>query len=88
MMSAVVYLTLGFMVARTQHAVALKIYLLSLALFLTLLVGLSRVYLGVHWPSDVLAGWAVGASWALMCWLVMSRLQETGKVEPETQADG
>jgi undecaprenyl-diphosphatase len=88
MMSAVVYLTLGFMVARTQHAVALKVYLLSLALFLTLLVGLSRVYLGVHWPSDVLAGWAVGACWALMCWLVMSRLQETGKVEPEAQADG
>ena len=83
MMSAVVYLTLGNLVARTQRAFANKLYLVSLAVFLTLLVGLSRIYLGVHWPSDVLAGWAVGACWALMCWIVMSRLQVTGKVEPE-----
>lgn len=84
MMSAVIYLTLGYLVARTQRAAALKVYLLFLALFLTLLVGLSRIYLGVHWPSDVLAGWAVGACWALLCLLVRSRLHGAGKIEPET----
>lgn len=83
MMSAVVYLTIGNLLARTQSSVAIKSYLLSLALFLTVLAGVSRVYLGVHWPTDVLAGWAVGACWALLWWLVMSRLQAAGEVEPE-----
>jgi undecaprenyl-diphosphatase len=88
MMSAVVYLTLGDLLARAQRSVALKVYILSLAVFLTVLVGLSRIYLGVHWPSDVLAGWAVGACWALFCWLLMSRLQVAGRMEPETGANG
>ncbi len=87
MMSAVVYLTLGNLVARSQPSVAIKIYIVSLAWCLTLIVGLSRVYLGVHWPSDVLAGWTVGACWALICWLVMSRLQSTGQVEAEDEVD-
>ncbi|MTH66132.1 MULTISPECIES: phosphatase PAP2 family protein [Paracoccaceae] len=86
MMSAVVYLTLGILIARTQQTLALKIYVLALAVFLTALVGMSRVYLGVHWPSDVLAGWAVGACWALFCSFILSGLQETGKVEPESKA--
>jgi undecaprenyl-diphosphatase len=84
MMSAVVYLTLGELLARSQSSVAGKVYLLSLALGLTLLVGFSRVYLGVHWPTDVLAGWAAGASWALLCWLLMARLQTAGQIESDT----
>lgn len=84
MLSAVVYLTLGALMARTEAEVRVKIYLLAAACLLTLVVGISRVYLGVHWPTDVLAGWAVGASWALLCWLVMLWLQSRGKVEAAT----
>ncbi len=84
MLSAVTYLTLGALLARVQARRREKAYVLSLALLLTLLVGLSRIYLGVHWPTDVLAGWCVGAAWATLCWLVALWLQRRGKVEADT----
>jgi undecaprenyl-diphosphatase len=81
MMSAVVYLTLGALLARTQAGPRVRIYLLSCAVLLTVAVGVSRVYLGVHWPTDVIAGWAVGSCWALVWWFVTLWLQRKEKVE-------
>ena len=85
MLSAVIYLTLGALLARLVERRALKIYVLIVAMGLALLVGVSRVYLGVHYPSDVLAGWSVGLSWAILCWLVGRRLQRTGVVEASAE---
>lgn len=69
MLSAVTYLTLGSLLARIAPGRATKIYVLCVAVLITLMVGASRVYLGVHWPSDVLAGWCAGFAWAMLCWL-------------------
>ena len=80
--AAATYLTLGALLARFQPRRRLKIYLMAVAVLLTLMIGLSRLYLGVHWPSDVLAGWTLGACWALLCWTVARQLQREGAVEP------
>ena len=83
MLSAITYLTLGALLARVQTRRRIKAYVLTVAVGTTLLVGVSRVYLGVHWPTDVLAGWCAGAAWAMLCWLVALWLQRRGQVEPE-----
>jgi len=75
MMSTVTWLTLGALLATVQSARRMRAYVLAVGVALALLVGVSRVYLGVHWPTDVLAGWCIGAAWALGCWLVAGWLQ-------------
>lgn len=83
MMAAVVYLTLAVMIARVRPRWRTKAYILSCAVLIALLVGVSRVYLGVHWPTDVLAGWTIGSGWALLCWAVTLWLQRRGEIEDD-----
>jgi len=80
LLAAILYLTLGALLARFAARRRTKAYLLTVALCATFLIGSSRVYLGVHYPTDVLAGWCAGLVWALSCWLVARYLQARGAV--------
>lgn len=80
MMSSLVYLTLGTLLAQTMARRREKFYIVASAALITLLVGLSRVYLGVHYPTDVMAGWAAGVAWAMMFWGLAWWLQSRGKL--------
>jgi len=86
MLSAITYLTLGVLIARVSPKRRIKVYVTVVALILTLCIGLSRIYLGVHWPTDVLAGWSIGAAWAMACWLGAVALQRSGSVESDGDA--
>jgi undecaprenyl-diphosphatase len=79
--SAIAYLTLGVLLARAHARRRTKVLVMTYAITLTLLIGMSRVYLGVHWPTDVLAGWALGAAWAALWWLLAWWLQRRGQIE-------
>jgi undecaprenyl-diphosphatase len=71
------------LLARLVEQRHVKAYVILVALLLTLVVGVSRVYMGVHYPTDVLAGWTAGLAWAMLCWLVARYLQVRGAVEKD-----
>ncbi len=78
MLASIIYLTLAALLTQTVKTLPTKLYLIGGAFLLAFLIGLTRVILGVHYPSDVLAGWTAGTSWALVCWLVAHWLKERG----------
>jgi len=83
MQSAIVYLTLGAMLMRIVEGRMAKIYVLAMSVFLSLAVGCSRIYLGVHYPTDVIGGWIIGFVWALFCWLTAQWFEARGGLEEE-----
>jgi undecaprenyl-diphosphatase len=85
MTSAAVYLTLGALSMRVAHRPITKFYCMAVAMFLTLLVGASRVFMGVHYPTDVLAGWLIGLTWALACWLTERAIERRTGLKREQQ---
>lgn len=80
-LSAVVYLTLGVLLATTVTSRTTRIFCIVVAFLLAILVGLSRIFLGVHYPTDVVAGWMAGLVWSVLCLFVAQYLQRRGIVE-------
>jgi len=85
MESAIMYLTLGAVLMRVAKDRTTKVYCLGIAVFLTALVGVSRVYLGVHYPTDVVAGWLVGFLWASLCWFIEQRFERRAGIAAESK---
>ncbi len=83
MESAIVYLTLGAILMRASDNRSTKIYILAIAVLLTALTGISRVYIGVHYPTDVIGGWIVGFIWASICWLVAQQFEGATHIRAE-----
>ncbi len=74
--SMAVYGSLGLLLSRLAPTPAAARFARGAGIGIALLVGVSRIYLGVHYPTDVLAGWAAGLLWALACWKALWWLRE------------
>jgi undecaprenyl-diphosphatase len=85
MQSAILYLTLGTMLMRLADRRVTKVYCLAVAVVLTFLVGVSRVFLGVHYPTDVVGGWIIGFMWASLCWLAAQAAEPVTHVKTESK---
>ena len=81
-LSAITYMTLAVLLARTIVLRKIQVYFMVVALALTFVIGLSRIYLGVHYPTDVLAGWCIGSAWAIGCWTIVTKFQLNGRQPP------
>ncbi|MBU4527294.1 MAG: phosphatase PAP2 family protein [Hoeflea sp.] len=86
LVTTVAYLTIASLVIGFLDDRRARIYVLSVAVFVAFIVGFSRVYVGVHWPSDVAAGWALGAAWASLSWLILHflHLRSRGRIKQES----
>ena len=87
MVGTAFYVTLGVLLAQTVAHRREKIYFVGIALLIAFVIGLSRVYLGVHYPTDVLGGWAAGTAWALLCWSTAWYLQRRGAIRTPEEAE-
>ncbi len=87
MISAALYLTLAVLIARALPERRLRIFVIATGAFIAMLVGVTRLYLGVHYPTDVLGGWIVGLTWALTCGIVTRRLAKRGTVTATAGSD-